>query len=135
MTPQTKRRQILADLFWFGVLVMSRPGDAWGTLHRRRPDATALGLAGFPRHEESACVIGREYLRNVREEADRDILLNLLGHPAVWVDEGGLRSHLRSQIRRDFAEERVVRLHGWILSVTESRLCALTALAPPTGHG
>jgi hypothetical protein len=36
---------------------------------------------------------------------------------------------LQQQIRQDYIEERVVKLQGWILSVTEARLCALTALA------
>jgi hypothetical protein len=40
-----------------------------------------------------------------------------------------LISTLQQQIRQDYVEERVVKLQGWILSVTEARLCALTALA------
>jgi hypothetical protein len=36
---------------------------------------------------------------------------------------------LQRRIRQDFVEEKVVKLQGWILSATEARLCALTALA------
>jgi hypothetical protein len=40
-----------------------------------------------------------------------------------------LRVLLDHKMRRDFADEKVVQLQGWILSVTEARLCALMALA------
>jgi hypothetical protein len=43
---------------------------------------------------------------------------------------GTLRAHAADQVQRDFAEGRIVTLHGWILSVTEARQCALFSLQP-----
>jgi hypothetical protein len=118
--------------------MLSSPGVALATLNRRKQDQSIPGLAKLLRHEESACVIGREYLRNAPQEKDREILFNLissgLGQESVSMsDDEALRKRLRLQIRRDFAAERVVRVHGWILSITEARLCALAALVsnPP----
>jgi hypothetical protein len=35
------------------------------------------------------------------------------------------RAHIAARVREDFAAGRVVLLDGWMLSVTEARLCAL----------
>jgi hypothetical protein len=39
-----------------------------------------------------------------------------------------LRTEVSALIRQDYAAGRIECLDGWLLSVTEARLCALTAL-------
>lgn len=76
--------------------------------------------------------LGSRYLAERAEEVDAGALASRIFsdpdelHPDLG-DEG-LERLLRSKIRNDFAEERVVRVHRWVLSQTELRLCALVAL-------
>jgi hypothetical protein len=93
--------------------------DAEGSLHGR--------LAVLFGHQASAQVIGTRYLQqHPRENNVQHLLEGIAARPA---SDRELVSALQQQIRQDFVEERVVKLEGWILSVTEARLCALTALA------
>jgi hypothetical protein len=75
-------------------------------------------------------MIGRQYLRKVPGEADLDLLAELILSGVSWNASIGtdIRAIIRERVRRDFAEDRVVRLGQWMLSQTEARLCALTAL-------
>jgi hypothetical protein len=92
-------------------------------------------LAALLAHPESAKVIGIEYLRVYPGEADLDILLDLIVSQLAAGEAGlfatadhQLRERLDTSIRADFAADRIVKLRGWVLSATEARLCALTAL-------
>ena len=85
----------------------------------------------------SAAAVGRAYLADHPDEADRDRLAAQLGaglrcqdcDPARS-DTARLRAGLARQLRADFGQSRVVRVDGWVLSLTEARLCALAALTP-----
>ncbi|MGH3452501.1 MAG: hypothetical protein ACRDQW_17730, partial [Haloechinothrix sp.] len=86
-------------------------------------------------NQESARLVGREYLRVVPAEASTRVL-------AARVAErlpGGFRAldtakddRLHELVLRatleDFRGLRTVELHGWVLARTEARLCALAAL-------
>ena len=100
-----------------------------------RESALAQSLSGFFADPESARAVGREYLELSPDEADADTVLERLAGPQrrEWEalaasDPDRLAQALRLQHRSDFAHERVVAIRGWILSVTEARLCALAAL-------
>jgi hypothetical protein len=81
-------------------------------------------------------MIGQEYLRCVPEENNVDVLVDLICSPGRGEqrelmysgDRKALRAILSSQQRDDFANDRTVKVQGWILSDTEVRLCALAAL-------
>lgn len=47
------------------------------------------------------------------------------GAAAIAPTDAAVRSLIAVAIRRDFAEERTVELDGWIISITEARLCAM----------
>jgi len=87
----------------------------------------------FP-HPESAIVIGKKYLQCASCEANVELLTKLIvsnplpipTEPEGEVDK--IRNILRKKIRRDFLEDRVVTLDGWILSLTEVRLCSLVVM-------
>ena len=95
----------------------------------REPGGAPGGLLA---DRESAAAVGRAYLDAVPGEADSRVLVRrvaaTLGQRGRTVADDELRLLLALRIDRDFAEERVVTVRGWVLSVTESRLCALCAL-------
>lgn len=101
------------------------------------PDAELGGrLAGFYGDPEAAAAVGRVWLAASPEEADRALLIERMADGSLdeWErlarrDPEALRAAVRARHRTDFAEDRVVRLNGWILSETEVRLCALAALS------
>ena len=68
---------------------------------------------------QSAAAVGEAYLSGHPQEADATLLAGALA-------PGG---DVRHQVRADFAAGRVVRVDGWLLALTEARLCALAALA------
>jgi hypothetical protein len=78
----------------------------------------------------SARAIGDEYVRLYPDEAVVSTLMELTG--IVIAGQRGasdeLIMRLQERITADFEQDAVVQLHGWVLSRTESRLCALYAL-------
>lgn len=120
----------LAALGWFQPLRALRRMRAWS-----QPDPLAKHLTALFAHPASAAVVGRAYLRTAPMEADERRLVDLVcegipGGRAVVAagDVGQLHNHIRQAQRRDFAQGRLARLDGWVLSQTEARLCALVAL-------
>ena len=84
-------------------------------------------LAALFHHQASARTIGRTYLQQHPLETNvHHLLEEIVASPA---NDRELMVVLQQRIQKDFVEERVVKLDGWILSVTEARLCAPTALA------
>jgi hypothetical protein len=95
----------------------------------------ALNMVEFFAFKDSAAVVGREYLRSVPDEADASLLVDLIcAHRAggrtslIGTDIVEMREWLRKQQQQDFEQGHVVKVKGWILSVTEARLSALAAL-------
>jgi hypothetical protein len=80
-------------------------------------------LAALLRQRSSAAAVGARYLRE--HPAERAAALRAPGpRGARALDATARRRALRRESARDFAEGRVVRVDGWILSRTEARLCA-----------
>ena len=100
--------------------------DSSNELARRM---TAIYSSGL-----SAALIGKEYLRNAEHEGSSVTLQELIlegrnsQSDMCMLDNGQLHASLRSWIRDDFCSGRTVQVQGWILSVTEARLMALTAV-------
>jgi hypothetical protein len=86
-----------------------------------RPDL--LALLGPERVRE----IGARYRVMVPAEADTDALLRAIAaaRPPAPPDAG-----IQDAVRADFARGRTVVVHGWVLSATEARQCALFSLLP-----
>lgn len=86
-------------------------------------------------NKKSAIIVGQEYLRCFPEEANRTLLVKLLGAPldkkrsrTLTADRDGARRLLQERIRNDFECSQTLRIQGWVLSRTEARLCGLAAL-------
>lgn len=100
------------------------------------PDAELdLGLSGFHGDPLAAAVVGAAYLKVAPDENEREVLLERLAGEDIeeWErlarrSPDALRERVRKRHFEDFVQDRVVRLHGWVLSRTEARLCALNAL-------
>ena len=121
----------------FAAFFISRANFAAGC--RRAPRAASLGasrLTSVFQRKRSARAVGEAYLRRAPEEADPVLLVNAicdrdrgLRQVLHHGDNGRLRAAINNRLRRDFAHGRTVMLDGWLLSRTEARLCALTAIA------
>jgi hypothetical protein len=99
--------------------------------HLLRAKLTALFI-----HQESAQAIGRAYLERYPQEADirrleDQIAQGIAGGRTLLAatSKQEMSKLLSDRVRQDFETEHVVKVQGWILSITEARLCALTALA------
>ena len=109
------------------------PGVA--VLQRGQQQLLPMRLVALLTHTESAKAIGNEYLQKYRLEANAHILIDkIASSPAVndvepfIATDRTLHELIDRMIHDDFEVERVVKLQGWILSLTEARLCALAAL-------
>ena len=130
-----KRRQFLSAFALSGTLWTAWQSRARAWLASGRGATAADRLVAALRRPASAAVVGRAYLAGHPAEADRSWLAERLGadlrcqdcDPARS-DAARLRTGVARQLRADFAQSRVVRVDGWVLSVTEARLCALAAL-------
>jgi hypothetical protein len=72
--------------------------------------------------------LARLYLEATPEEQDADVLVGLLSEDLASVPAGpdGLQQSLAALVSIDFREGRTVELDGWILSLSEARLHALS---------
>ena len=81
--------------------------------------------------------IGEEYLKLVPQESNQRVLLDLIsaeykGSLEREIADAGvceLRNKLRNQILSDFNNGETTIVHGWLLSNTELRMCALCSLS------
>jgi hypothetical protein len=110
---------------------LSRAAEGWLSQGSLRAKLTALFI-----HQESAQAIGRAYLQSYPREADiqtleDQIAQGIAGGRTLLIATGKpqVSKLLTDRIRQDFATDQVVKVQGWILSITEARLCALTTLA------
>lgn len=85
----------------------------------------------FADYQVYAVSVGESYLQCAPHEADPIVLAGLLDmdERRLPSDPAALRRFVRDRIRQDFAEGRTTDVNGWILSSTEARLCAMTAIA------
>lgn len=124
-----RRRGFMAGLASAAVLCgcggAGRAGGSAGSLPRRLLAAVLPNLA-------SAQAIGRAYLGAGRAgEASAERLMHLIfaGEPPAAIGTAAFRTLISGRVQREFADGAVVRVDGWMLSVTEARLCALAAVA------
>jgi hypothetical protein len=94
-------------------------------------------LLGILHDERMVAEIGRRYRETVPSEDNVDVLTRaILGAPAPDLhasigratEISAMRLRIDEWVQRDFNEGRTVTLHGWIVSLTEARQCALFSL-------
>jgi hypothetical protein len=98
------------------------------------PEALAVQIVSAVPDRRRAAALGRAYLRDAPNEASVAGLVaaissgcvpSLGSHTAGTAD---LRRALSMRVERDYAEQRLVEVQGWLLAPSEARICALTAL-------
>lgn len=120
----SRRRFLFLATAGVGVLACGQPHD---------PVEVADRLVELAGSKEDWARIGRAYLQTDPPEAD---LARLTSELADTLDgpSFGTREELERRVARaiqaDFAGGRLVEVGGWQLSLTEARLCAVTALHP-----
>ena len=139
MLTRNSRRRFIISLVGFGCLALGWPRRAWPLFIPRKQAHLLSSTSILPKllsHTASARIVGREYLQGARHDANLstflESLLCIAGYdPMNHTDLEMFRQHVQIRIRRDFEQARVIKIHGWILSLTEARLCALTAFGLP----
>jgi hypothetical protein len=120
----SSRRQFLWT-FGFAIAALSlRKAIAF-----EASDLTKEMVRIFRDYPSCGLAIGRGYLAAVPSEASEAELTSLIIGDGTKLGPLGLKEWLDSRIRKDFDEDRVVSIGGWILSATEARLCALVTLS------
>jgi hypothetical protein len=117
------RRGILARLGMAGGLL-------GGLLLPRVAGARPAGHLAALHDLDAARRIGRAYLADHPGEADAAVL-------TTWLDQAlgkpasvpAARAALRRAVRDDMRGGRSVVVDGWVLALTEARLCALAGLS------
>ncbi|MCI0561766.1 MAG: hypothetical protein MN733_25040 [Nitrososphaera sp.] len=130
------RRRFLRSLILLSIVGLTRSSSVLRVLdHSAIPISVSVNLTNVFSHKKSARMVGLEYLRSVPGEADINLLVKLIcsfkAERYTMITKANaeeLRRLLLKQFRKDFAQSRVVKVQGWILSETEARLCALAAL-------
>ena len=84
--------------------------------------AVAVQLTQVFTHRSKARMVGREYLKLCSQEANLVALVSALRQNGV----SRRASSVMTAIQRDFSHGRTVTIRGWVVAVTEARLCALT---------
>ena len=114
---------------------------ALGNASKVSANQSSSKLTGLFSNRHSAAILGQAYLQQRPDEADAGKLEALLLAPenlevlaAQGLGHGGrpdrrrIKAAFQEIRRRDFDQGAVVQIGGCMLSVTELRLCALTAL-------
>ncbi|MBI4341157.1 MAG: hypothetical protein HY598_02620 [Candidatus Omnitrophica bacterium] len=129
----TRRRFLHVLLGAIGVAAL-RPFRALAPLMPRMPsEPLSERLGRLLPDPTSAAVVGHAYLDCVPAEADRHRLVELMSprrqrRALAAAPTARLQEWFHQRRRRDFEMEHTVLVQGWMLSVTEARLCALVAL-------
>jgi len=133
---RTTRRHFLPFLLVSSLSTTLSPAFLWRRSHPTcSPPTLAALLATFGQEMDSAKVVGREYLRQHPAEAHAAVLVEhiFLGDVQrhaefVQANTVAQRELVRQLIREDFAQGRIVQVRGWMLSHTETRLCAIAVV-------
>ena len=125
MIERISRRQALGLLGGAGValglgVVVTR--DDGGSGPGPTPPPTTAGPRPSP---ADVALIGERYLVLHPDEASVEALSTAVAAPA---GAGPAFASLRGRIHGDLEAGRVAVVDGWVLAVTEARLCALVAL-------
>jgi hypothetical protein len=129
----TRRGLIARALAACGALLLGRSALA------RAPDVAERLVAALGAGSEAE-VVGRVYLAMRPAEASRAALAAklctgaLADALAAGASDAELKAALRLMVHDDLCRSRVTSLHGWVLSDTECRICAL-AVAPAGAEG
>jgi len=111
------------------LLDRARPWAALMSVDRR--GRAALRLSGVMSERGSAQAVGAAFLRDVAPYGTLGRLVDSLAAevPVTTTQtDDDLRRALAARVAEDFADGRWVELDGWLVALTEARLCGIVAL-------
>ena len=130
--PRFPRRALLLGAVGVGASLIAR-APRWPFIASGKP-VTAERLIGLLTAPDRVAPLGARYLGVVPKEANPRVLTSLLLRSLSRQDvrlehlsDEQLREYVRRANTDDFDRERIFELDGWILALTEARLCALAA--------
>ena len=133
MQPNISRRWFIKAAAMLGIT--GAGGINMSTGGELLDDPITVRLADFLKDAKSANVIGQPYLDAVPGENDPDIIVRSIemNHPVITsklrtASTSETKALIAKMVTEDFSTGETIQLHGWILSRTEARLCALTSL-------
>lgn len=131
------RRKVLQVGIWLAVggntmMISSRLIHVFCYGNR---DKSGISQRILPTSRQSYSIVGQRYFRTAPEEMRLDFLVKAI-LPAgnerkrlpSYENERSLNKTVQIQINDDFRNHRMVNVDGWLLSITEARLCGLIAL-------
>jgi hypothetical protein len=126
---KTTRRRILQQLAaWLGAVSVTAPGHAASPMRDWDSDPALMAtIDALISNKRSAAIIGQAYLHRFDHERSTAALASMLRENVMRLDRALSAAAVLRQVRLDFERGDVVNLHGWILSRTEGRICALCA--------
>lgn len=139
LRPTTSRRRFLVRS-GAGLIALSGVAAAGcEVLISPGPRDAAAELIGLLHRHDLARRLGRSYVESAApgEPSLEPLTRELLEDLGFDLDElmflrvGDLARAVAEQVRRDFAEGRVVSVDGWMLSEAEARVCAILHLYEP----
>ena len=106
-------------------------GLAFVRLRGKDEETVVLELRDVLERNEGTDLIGAWYLKRAPEENDIQVLGERLISELGWDRylAPNISRMIRGRVRKDFEEDKILRLGFWRLSLTEVRLCALSFLA------
>ena len=125
MSSRPSRRAFLG--FGLFALVGGAAGLWWLQRDMRRVLAPAC-LQDLLPDPSRAVDVGRWYLKQVPAEADVEALSQRIFEARRFRRRDACVAHIRERIQGDYAERRVRRVNGFLVSTTELRLYALLSL-------
>jgi len=132
------RQRLLVAAFGVAVPLAVTPLRPWRLLVRiEGRGSIPQRFVALMADRDTARAVGLEYLQAPKAERSANALATALAHDLQYqrhdvrnATDAELRGLISVRITRDFEEERIVELRGWILSLTEARLCGLAAVTP-----
>lgn len=126
------RRAVVASLAGSALGVLLRPVIRWAGCPNDTDAEFARDLSEMFGTRAGRRVIGRAYLRARPADGNPVALLAAVRSSSLLAEVDlaclppeGRRAWLARQVRQDFREGHTTSVEGWVLSVTEARLCAL----------
>lgn len=131
-----KNRRLLIKLPILAGL-SSIPGISYSAINTGDSDTERLAwkVIQLYKNTYSMAAVGDEYLKlHSEENTINKIIFNICGgcndvkENLLGLSQEKLEEHFNNKILQDFNDRNIVSIHGWILSKTESRICALSSL-------
>ncbi len=131
----SKRKFLKITLSFLASLTISPANLFKACCAEQKPDHLTESLSKFFTCKKSAASIGEKYINQTSSKVSVDELADIIcsenknRYSRLATDNfKEFQKRLKSQVRSDFGNNRVVSINGWVMSYTGANLCALAYL-------